>query len=189
MKAIADTQPVDMIHPAPDRDRILINEVPKPLIAAVDSVAVESGCELAVHADITIAGANAKFTQLEVGIVPGAGGTQRLFRAVGNFQAMKLLLTGELISAREAEATGFATEAVPGSDVLDRALALARAIACLPPIAIREIKKLARQVSGPFLEPALMMERHASQLVFATTDQKEGMQSFIEKRSPNFIGL
>jgi len=191
IKAMADAQPVDIILRAGERNWAPIKDFPKPLIAAVNGFALGGGCELAMHADMIIAGASAKFAQpeIKVGIIPGAGGTQRLLRAVGKFKAMKILLTGEMVSAQDAEAMGLVTEVVPDGEVLDRALALARSIALLPPLATRKIKELVLQGGDLPLEAALVMERHAFQLMFATADQKEGMRAFLEKRSPNFTGL
>jgi len=190
IKAMADAQPVEMILRAGEQNWAPIKDFPKPLIAAVNGLALGGGCELAMHADMIIAGASAKFAQpeIKVGIIPGAGGTQRLVRAVGKFKAMKILLTGEMVSAQDAEAMGLVTEVVPDDEVLDRALALARSVARLPPLAARKIKELVLQGGDLPLEAALVMERHAFQLMFATADQKEGMQAFVEKRSPNFTG-
>jgi enoyl-CoA hydratase/carnithine racemase len=143
-----------------------------------------------MHADLIIAGESASFGQpeIKVGIIPGAGGTQRLVRAVGKFKAMKMLLTGEPVSAREAEAMGLVTEVVPDAMVLDRAIALARTIAALPPIAARKIKELVAQGADLPLEAGLALERQAFQLMFDTQDQKEGMAAFLEKRPPHFRG-
>ncbi|HVL72314.1 MAG TPA: enoyl-CoA hydratase-related protein [Beijerinckiaceae bacterium] len=168
----------------------VIRTFPKPLIAAVNGWALGGGCELALHADIIIAGEGAKFGQpeIKVGIMPGAGGTQRLVRAIGKYKAMKILLTGEPVSAREAEALGFVTEVVPDAEVLDRAVALGRAIAALPPVAARKIKEVVLQGADLPLEAALLLERQAFHLMFDTADQKEGMAAFIEKRPPSFRG-
>jgi enoyl-CoA hydratase/carnithine racemase len=167
-----------------------LKEFPKPLVAAVNGWALGGGCELAMHADIIIAGESAKFGQpeIKVGIIPGAGGTQRLVRAVGKFKAMKLLLTGEPVTAREAEAMGLATEVVPDGEVLERAIAVARTIAAMPPIAARKIKEVVAHGADLPLDAALTLERQAFQLMFDTEDQKEGMTAFIEKRAPKFQG-
>lgn len=167
-----------------------IRDFPKPLIAAVNGWAIGGGCELALHADIIVAGEGARFGQPEirVGIIPGGGGTQRLVRAVGKYKAMKILLTGEPVSAREAEAMGLVSEVVPDSDVLDRAVALARTIAALPPIAACKIKEVVLQGADLPLEAALTLERQAFQLMFDTDDQTEGMTAFLEKRAPTFRG-
>jgi enoyl-CoA hydratase/carnithine racemase len=191
IKSMVGAQPISITLSAIQRSFAQLKDFPKPLIAAVNGFALGGGCELAMHADMIIAGASAKFAQpeLKVGIIPGAGGTQRLVRAVGKYKAMKLLLTGDIISAPEAETMGLVTEVVPDDEVLSRALALASSIAGLPPHAVCKIKELVLQGSDLPLESALVMERYASQLMFATADQKEGMRAFVEKRQPNFIGL
>jgi enoyl-CoA hydratase len=156
----------------------------------VNGWALGGGCELALHADIIVAGEGARFGQpeIKVGIMPGAGGTQRLTRAIGKYKAMKILLTGEPVTAREAEALGFVTEVVPDGEVLDRAVALAKSIAALPPIAARKIKEAVLLGGDMPLEAALVLERQAFHLLFDTADQKEGMAAFIEKRPPKFRG-
>ena len=144
-----------------------------------------------MHADIIIAGESAKFGQpeIKVGIIPGAGGTQRLVRAVGKFKAMKLLLTGEPVTAREAEAMGLVTEVVPDAEVLDaRARARrgpSRRCRRSPRSKIKEVVLAGADLP---LDAALPLERQAFQLLFDTEDQKEGMRAFIEKRPPNFRG-
>jgi enoyl-CoA hydratase/carnithine racemase len=162
----------------------------KPVIAAVNGWALGGGCELAMHADMIIAGESARFGQpeIKVGVIPGAGGTQRLTRAVGKFKAMKILLTGEPVTAREAEAMGLVSDVVPDEEVLDRALTLAKAIAVLPPLAARKIKELVLSGADLPLETALTLERQAFWLMFDTEDQKEGMRAFIDKRPPLFTG-
>lgn len=162
----------------------------KPLIAAVNGYALGAGVELAMHADIIVAGEGARFAQPEirVGIMPGAGATQRLPRAVGKYKAMRLLLTGEAIGAREADAMGLVTEVVPDTEVLSRALELARTIAAMPPIAVRQIKRVVIEGSDLPLAAGLMLERQAFTLLFDTKDQKEGMRAYLEKRSPVFRG-
>ncbi|MBZ6075077.1 enoyl-CoA hydratase-related protein [Microvirga puerhi] len=190
IKAMATAEPVDMMLRAGERTWAPLKDFPKPLIAAVNGYALGGGCELAMHADIIIAGEGARFGQpeIKVGIIPGAGGTQRLVRAVGKFKAMKILLTGEPIAAREAEAMGLVSEVVPDGEVLDRALALARQIAAMPQLAARKIKELVLQGSDLPLEAALLLERNTFQLMFGTADQKEGMAAFLEKRAPSFTG-
>ena len=165
-------------------------EKPKPVLAAVNGYALGGGCELAMHADIIIAGDGASFGQPEVrvGIMPGAGGTQRLVRAVGKFRAMKMLLTGEPVPAREALAMGLVSEVVPDDEVLERAMTLARTIAALPPLAIMQIKEAVLAGEDSSLDAGLALERKAFQLLFATADQKEGMRAFLEKRKPDFHG-
>jgi enoyl-CoA hydratase/carnithine racemase len=165
-----------------------LKEFPKPVIAAVNGLALGGGCELAMQCDIIVAGRGARFGQPEVrvGILPGAGGTQRLVRAVGKFKAMKMLMTGEPIGAEEAERAGLVSEVVDDASVLARALELAAAIAALPAEALRRIKELVLAGADLPLDAALMMERQSMQLLFGTHDQREGMAAFIEKRAPDF---
>jgi enoyl-CoA hydratase len=167
-----------------------IASCPKPVIAAVNGFALGGGCELAMHADIIIAGEGAKFGQPEirVGIMPGAGGTQRLTRAVGKFKAMKMVLTGEPVTAAEAEAIGLVSEVVPDAEVLERALKMAERIAAMPPLAVMQIKEVLLAGQDASLETALMLERKAFQMLFDSRDQKEGMKAFAEKRKPRYQG-
>jgi enoyl-CoA hydratase/carnithine racemase len=140
--------------------------------------------------DIIIAGESAKLGQPEVrlGIMPGAGGTQRLVRAVGKFQAMRLCLTGRAISAAEAYQIGLVCQVVPDAEVVDGALELAREIARLPPLAVMQIKEAILAGQDASLETGLMLERKAFQLLFASADQREGMRAFLDKRQPEFKG-
>ena len=167
-----------------------ITDCPKPIIAAVNGYALGGGCELAMHCDIIIAGESASFGQPEirVGIMPGAGGTQRLTRAVGKFQAMKMLLTGKSISGREAFAMGLASEVVADELVQQVAVDMATGIAAMPPLAVMQIKEVVRAGQDVPLETALMLERKAFQLLFDTVDQKEGMRAFLDKRKPQYVG-
>jgi len=188
IKAMAEASPAALMA-APDHWAGL-RRFPKPLIAAVNGWALGGGCELAMHADIIIAGEGARFGQPEIklGIMPGAGGTQRLTRAVGKFKAMKILLSGEPITSREAEAMGLVSEVVPDAEALPRALSLAESIAAMAPIAVRKIKEAVLAGADLPLEQALAMERQAFQLLFSTSDQKEGMAAFLQKRKPAFEG-
>ncbi len=120
--------------------------------------------------------------------MPGAGGTQRLVRAVGKFQAMKMVMTGQAVSGREAFAMGLASECVPDGQVQQRAGELAKTIAAMPPIAIAQIKEVVLAGQDASLEAGLALERKAFQLLFASEDQKEGMRAFLEKRKPNYKG-
>ncbi|WP_018990079.1 enoyl-CoA hydratase [Aromatoleum toluclasticum] len=168
-----------------------IASCPKPVIAAVNGFAWGGGCELAMHADIIVVGEGASFCQPEVkvGIMPGAGGTQRLSRAVGKFKAMKMVLTGQAVSGREAGEMGLASEVVPDAEVQSRAMELATQIAALPPLAITQIKEVLLAGQDASLDAALMLERKAFQLLFASRDQKEGMQAFFDKRPAGFEGV
>lgn len=167
-----------------------IERCPKPVIAAVCGYALGGGAELAMHCDIILAGEGASFSQPEIriGIMPGIGGTQRLVRAVGKFNAMRMLLTGQAVSATEARTMGLVSEVLPDAEVLPAALKMARTIAAMPPLAAMQIKEVVLAGMDASLDAALMLERKANQLLFATRDQKEGMQAFIDKRKPVFEG-
>lgn len=190
LKEMVDLTPVDAIVRASHRLWRTIQDCPKPIVAAVRGYAFGGGCELAMLCDIIVAAEDAQFGQPEirVGIIPGAGGTQRLTRAVGKFQAMKMVLTGESISGREAFQLGLASEVVADEEVEERALSIARKIARMPPLAVAQAKEvlLAGQDAG--LDAALALERKAYQLLYASEDQKEGMRAFLEKRRPEFKG-
>ncbi len=162
----------------------------KPLLAAVAGPALGGGCELALHADIIIAARSAQFGQPEVkvGIMPGGGATQRLMRAIGKYRAMKLMLTGEPISAEEAFAMGMVSEVVADEDLDARAIALATQIAALPPVALRLIKEVALAGADSPLDAGLLLERRAFEMLFDTADQKEGMHAFAQRRQPTFTG-
>ncbi|KND18248.1 enoyl-CoA hydratase [Enhydrobacter aerosaccus] len=167
-----------------------ISQCPKPIVAAVNGYAIGGGCELAMHADIIVAGKSAKFGQPEIklGLMPGAGGTQRLFRAIGKFKAMKLVLTGDTISADEADKMGLVSEVVEDSETLPRAIAIAEQIAKYSPIALEQIKEVALLGADLPLEGALALERKAFQILFDTQDQKEGVKAFLEKRPAQYQG-
>lgn len=167
-----------------------IAEFSKPLIAAVAGPALGGGCELALHADIIVAGRNARFGQPEVcvGIMPGGGATQRLMRAVGKYRAMKLMLTGEPVGADEALVMGMVSEVVDDESLEARALDLAALIASRPPLAVRLLKEVALAGADAPLATGLLLERRAFELLFDTADQKEGMQAFAERRQPIFEG-
>jgi enoyl-CoA hydratase len=167
-----------------------LRSFPKPLIAAVNGFALGGGCELAMCADIIVAGEGARFGQPEInlGLIPGAGGTQRLTRAVGKSRAMKMVLTGEAIDARAALAAGLIAEVVPPELTLDRALELAEAIAAKPPVAVRLAKESVLKAQEMTLEAGLDYERKAFAMLFATEDRREGVQAFLEKRKPVFKG-
>ena len=190
LRDMVERTPVEMFVRRSERLWQPITACPKPVIAAVNGYALGGGCELAMHADIIVAGEGASFGQPEVrvGIMPGAGGTQRLVRAVGKFRAMKMLLTGEPVAARDALAMGLVSEVVPDGEVLDRALTIAKTIAALPPLAIMQIKEAVLAGEDSSLEAGLALERKAFQFLFATADQKEGMRAFLEKRKPEFQG-
>ncbi|HYD98116.1 MAG TPA: enoyl-CoA hydratase-related protein [Alphaproteobacteria bacterium] len=187
---MAGAGPVELMQRASHRLWQAMAECPKPVIAAVNGFALGGGCELAMHADIIVAGQSAQFGQPEVrvGIMPGAGGTQRLLRAVGKFKAMAMLLTGQPVPAEVAERMGLVSQVVPDEAVEPTALALAAEIAALPPLAVQQIKEVVLAGQDAPLATALALERKAFQLLFASQDQKEGMTAFLEKRKPRFEG-
>jgi enoyl-CoA hydratase len=167
-----------------------VADCPKPVIAAVEGYALGGGCELAMHADIIIAGESARFGQPEVrlGLMPGGGGTQRLTRAIGKFQAMKILLTGQMIGAREALQMGLVSEVVSDGQAMTRALEMAQEIAALPILAVQQIKEMVIQSMNVSLEAGLRLERKAFQILFSSADKSEGIRAFLEKRTPKFTG-
>jgi len=167
-----------------------IRKIRKPLIAAVSGFALGGGCELAMMCDIIVASETAKFGQPEIGIgvIPGAGGTQRLTRAVGKGKAMEMVLTGAMIGAREAMEAGLVTRVVPVEAFLGEALALAREIASKPPLAVRLAKEAVLKAFDTTIEGGLEFERKNFYLLFASEDQKEGMKAFVEKRKPEWKG-
>ena len=139
---------------------------------------------------MVVAGESARFGQPEVkiGIIPGGGATQRLTRAVGKYKAMKAILVGDQISAKEAFEMGLASEVVPDPEVEGRAIDLARQIAALPPLAIQLAKEAVLAGMDAPMTSALALESKSLQILFSSQDQKEGMRAFIEKRKPKFIG-
>lgn len=167
-----------------------ISRCGKPIIAAVEGYALGGGCELAMHADIIVAARTATFGQPEVkiGLMPGAGGTQRLLRIAGKHKAMRYLLTGEMFSAEEAERLGLVSYLCDEGSALENALAVAGTIAQMPPMAVEHIKEAVQYgESGP-LDAALRIERKSFQLLFDTADKQEGISAFLEKRKPAFRG-
>ncbi|CAM3576560.1 enoyl-CoA hydratase [Psychrobacter glaciei] len=162
----------------------------KPIIAAVNGYALGGGCELAMHADIIVAGKSAKFGQpeIKIGLMPGAGGTQRLFRVIGKHKAMKLILTGDMISADAADQMGLVSEVVEDEATINRAIEIAEQLAGYSPIALTQIKEVANLGVDMPLQAALALERKAFQILFDTEDQKEGAKAFLEKRDANYKG-
>lgn len=168
-----------------------IRRFPKPVIAAVNGFCLGGGCELAMHADIIVAGENAKFGQPEInlGIIPGAGGTQRLSWAVGKSLAMRMVLSGEMIDARTALAHGLVAEICQAELSLERAEAIAAIIAAKPPLAVRAAKEAVLKSFEPGLEAGLTHERKCFAALFATADFREGIAAFRDKRRAQFQGL
>lgn len=167
-----------------------IRKVRKPVIAAVSGYALGGGCELAMSCDMIVASETAKFGQPEVtiGVIPGAGGTQRLTRAVGKAIAMEMVLNNRMLSAAEAAQFGLVNRVVPVERCLDEALALATELAGRAPLAIRLGKEAVNKAFELSLAEGLEAERRAFYMLFATEDQKEGMKAFVEKRKAEWKG-
>ena len=165
-----------------------LRTVRKPVIAAVGGLALGGGCELAMMCDIVIASENAKFGQPEIklGIMPGAGGTQRLPRAVGKSKAMDLVLTGRMMDAQEAERAGLVSRVVPAEKLLDEAFAVANTICEYPLQAEMMAKESVNRAFESSLAEGILFERRVFHSLFATEDQKEGMQAFTGKRKASF---
>lgn len=167
-----------------------VRKIKKPIVAAVSGYCLGGGCELAMTCDLIVASESAQFGQPEInlGVIPGAGGTQRLTRAIGKSKAMEIILTGRTLTAREAEQAGLVARVVPVEVYLDEALKIANEIASRPPLAVRLAKEAVNKAFETSLSDGLEFERRLFYLLFATADQKEGMQAFIEKRSANWQG-
>lgn len=167
-----------------------IRKTKKPIIAAVSGFCLGGGCELAMICDMIIASETAQFGQPEIniGVMPGAGGTQRLTRAVGKAKAMEMVLSGLFISAEEARFYGLVNKVVPVEVYLDEAIKLATIIAEKSPIAVQMAKESVLKAFEMPLQEALFFERKNFYMLFATEDQKEGMSAFVEKRKPHFKG-
>jgi enoyl-CoA hydratase len=167
-----------------------IRNFSKPLIAAVSGFALGGGCELALCCDLIVATETARFGQPEIllGIMPGAGATQRLTRTLGKAKAMELVLTGKSIGAKEALDYGLVNQVVPIDELETASLALAEEIAVKPPLAVRLAKQSILKAFDLSLEDGLHFEQNNFALLFATEDQREGMKAFSEKRKPNFKG-
>ncbi len=167
-----------------------IRKFSKPLIGAVNGYALGGGCELALLCDITVAGAGAAFGQPEInlGIIPAAGATQRLVRLAGRQLAMKWVMTGAIIEAREARAAGAVAEVVADDQTLERALALAEVIAEKPQLAVRLAKEVLNAAQDAPLEVGLALEHKACAALLASADFNEGVTAFLDKRRPKFEG-
>jgi enoyl-CoA hydratase len=187
---MAGATPVEMLRSNRIGQWDRVRKISKPVIAAVNGWALGGGCELAMTLDLIVAGESAKFGQPEIniGVIPGAGGTQRLARAAGKSRAMRMVLTGEPITAREAEAAGLVAMVTPDEMVVEDALALAATMARKSPIALRLAKEAVNAAYEMSLTDALAHERRLFYLLFASEDQKEGMAAFLEKREPEFKG-
>ena len=170
------------------RDWETLRSIRKPIIAAVSGFALGGGCEVAMMCDIIIAADNARFGQPEIklGIIPGAGGTQRLPRAIGKAKAMDLALTGRMMDAQEAERAGLVSRVVPLDKLMDEALGSALSICDYSQNAVMSAKESINRAFESSLSDGVMFERRMFHALFATEDQKEGMDAFVNKRKPVF---
>jgi len=187
---MADASPIDMLRTNRIAQWDRVRRIGKPVIAAVAGWCLGGGCELAMALDMIVAAEGARFGQPEInlGVIPGAGGTQRLTRAVGKSAAMEMILTGEPIDAREAHRLGLVARVVPNELVVEDALTLAAKIATKSPLALRLAKEAVNAAYEMSLTDALAHERRLFYLLFGSEDQKEGMAAFLEKRDPDFTG-
>jgi enoyl-CoA hydratase len=190
IKEMADRGPFDERIQERLTYRDKINKITKPVIAAVSGFALGGGCELAMSCDIIIASETARFGQPEVnlGIIPGSGGTQRLTHLLGKHRAMELVLTGDAISATEAERLGLVNRIFPAELFLEEAKNIARKIAAKPVLAIKAAKEAVLKAANTPLDEGLDYERKSFYLLFASEDRSEGMRAFLEKRKPDFKG-
>lgn len=188
LQEYVDALPLEIVQRRMDRLWGAIARCRKPVIAAVRGHALGGGCELAMHADLIVAGEGARFGQPEVliGLMPGGGATQRLTRAVGKFQAMRLLLTGKPVTGVEALAMGLASEVVRDGEVEARAIALACDLTAGPQQAIEFIKEAVLEGMGLPLEQGLQLERKSFQLLFASADKTSGIQARLDRKEPRF---
>lgn len=190
IKEMAGASAIDMLTRESIARWDRLRKIKKPLIAAVSGFCLGGGCEIAMTCDMLVASETARFGQPEIniGVIPGAGGTQRLTRAVGKAVAMEMVLTGRLITADEALRYGLVNRVAPVERYLEEALLLGSEIAARAPIAIRLAKEAVNNAFETSLTDGLADERRAFYLLFATEDQKEGMAAFVEKRKPEWKG-
>jgi enoyl-CoA hydratase/carnithine racemase len=190
IKAMRDRSFQEAVTSSASRVWVRLAECRTPMIAAVSGYALGGGCELALLCDMIVASETAEFGQPEIllGIIPGAGGTQRLTRVIGKQRAMELVLTGRRISAEEAHHLGFVNKVTKKREWLDKALELAEVVARRPPLAVQLAKQAVLASDEGGLSSGLDQERRLYELAMATEDRVEGMTAFIEKRRPDFKG-
>jgi enoyl-CoA hydratase/carnithine racemase len=187
---MATMRPSDHVRLQTDQVFHVVRQLAKPVIAAVEGYALGGGCELALACDIVIAAEDAKFGQPEirVGIMPGAGGTQRLLRTAGRSKTLLWSLTGDMIPAGDAYLANVVSELVPPGQALARAIELGEQIATMPPLAVQAIRDAVRLGGDVPIDTALALERRYFERLFDSEDQKEGMRAFLEKRAPSYHG-
>lgn len=190
IRELADQTPVSLMVDDEFHRWERLKRVRKPLVAAVRGVALGGGCELAMLCDLLVAGDDATFGQPEIrlGLIPGAGGSQRLTRAMGKARAMEMVLTGRTIDAHEAARLGLVTRVVPTEATVEAALGLAARIAAMPPVAVLAAKEAVNRAFELPLEAGLEFERRSFYLLFATEDMHEGATAFLDKRQPQWQG-
>ncbi|QNL21349.1 enoyl-CoA hydratase/isomerase family protein [Hyphobacterium sp. CCMP332] len=190
IKQMSGKSAIDMLNVDQFSTWDQIRKTKKPIIAAVSGFALGGGCELSMLCDMIIASETAKFGQpeIKIGVMPGAGGTQRLTRAIGKAKSMELVLTGRFLSAEEAMSYGLINKVVPVEMYMEEAIELATEIANMSPVAVKLAKESVNRAFETHLDEGLHFERKNFYLTFASEDQKEGMQAFIEKRKPDFKG-
>ena len=190
IKELSESTPVDLIKENKFALWDRLKRISKPIIGAISGHALGGGCELAMNCDIIVASETARFGQPEinVGIMPGAGGTQRLTRTMGKFWAMEMILTGQPITAREAEKHGLVNKVFPVEAYFEESKKLGLQIAQKAPVATRLAKEAVLKSFDTPLEEGLQFERRNFYLLFSTEDKKEGMKAFTEKRPPQFKG-
>ena len=190
IKEMVEATPVEMLRADPIRSWDRLREIKKPVIAAVSGWCLGGGNELAMACDMIVAAESAKFGQPEInlGVIPGAGGTQRLTRAVGKALAMEMILNNRTLSAQEAYQFGLVNRVVPQERYLEEALKLAGEIAARAPVAVRLAKEAVNYAYESFLEDGVAAERRLFYFLFSTEDQKEGMRAFMEKRPAEWKG-
>lgn len=182
--------PIDQITDNRFKTWEMLKLVTKPIIAAVDGFALGGGCELAMSCDFIIASEDAKFSQpeIKIGTIPGAGGTQRLTRAIGKSKAMLMVLTGDMINAREACEWGLVAKVVPSRTLLQETFEIAKTISDRAPVAVRLAKESVNKAFETSLRDGMDFERRNFYLTFSSHDQKEGMNAFLGKRNPEYKG-
>src|SRR5690242_17625917 len=189
IKEMSDKSPIDMLLGGFSA-WVRIKQIHTPMIAAVGGYALGGGCELAMHCDMIVASENARFGQPEImlGIIPGAGGTQRLARTLGKFRTMEMVLTGAQIPAQELADLGLVNRVVPKGEHLTEAVKLAKSVAAQAPIAVRLAKEAVQAAFETSLSEGLELERKNFFLLFSSEDMREGMRAFLEKRKAEFQG-